>query len=284
MGQIEKLASTLTDSSIFASSCALIMWAWVYTPDRLPPSYNKWIKSAAAVDQRLLTALRRVRFGEIKYGLETGQAHVLQGMCKDYNLPLDYGDPVKSIPYPCEIVHMGVGKSCEKHALSRWVRSFLWAFSTYLPLNLILTLRTPSKKRFRHALESSARSSAFLGTFIAVYYYGICLARTRIGPRILGTSIPRRQQIDSGICIGSGCAFCGWSVLIEAAGRRKELGLFVAPRALATLFPRRYVWENQWRETLAFAISTAVVFTCVAERPERVRGVFGKLLRKVLTT
>lgn len=281
--QVEKLASTLTDSSIFASSCALIMWAWIYTPDRLPPSYNKWIKSAAAVDQRLLTALRRVRFGEMKYGLETGQAHVLQGMCKDYNLPLDYGDPVKSIPFPCEIVHMGVGKSCEKHALSRWVRSFIWAFSTYLPLNLILTLRTPSKKRFRHALESSARSSAFLGTFIALYYYGICLARTRVGPRILGTSIPRRQQIDSGICIGSGCAFCGWSVLIETAGRRKELGLFVAPRALATLFPRRYIWENQWRETLAFAVSTAVVFTCVGERPERVRGVLGKLLRKVLT-
>ncbi|TVY51107.1 hypothetical protein LCER1_G005866 [Lachnellula cervina] len=281
--KVEKLASTLTDSSIFASSCALIMWAWIYTPDRLPPSYNKWIKSAAAVDQRLLTALRRVRFGEMKYGLETGQAHVLQGMCKDYNLPLDYGDPVKSIPFPCEIVHMGVGKSCEKHALSRWVRSFIWAFSTYLPLNLILTLRTPSKKRFRHALESSARSSAFLGTFIALYYYGICLARTRVGPRILGTSIPRRQQIDSGICIGSGCAFCGWSVLIETAGRRKELGLFVAPRALATLFPRRYIWENQWRETLAFAVSTAVVFTCVGERPERVRGVLGKLLRKVLT-
>ncbi|TVY81890.1 hypothetical protein LSUE1_G001765 [Lachnellula suecica] len=280
--KFEELASTLSDSSIFASSCALIMWAWIYTPDRLPRSYNKWIKSAAAVDQRLLLALRRMRFGEIKYGLETGQAHVLQGMCKDYNLPLDYGDPVKSIPYPCEVVHMGVGKSCEKHALSRWGNSFLWAFSTYLPLNLILTLRNPSKKRFKQTLESSARSSAFLGTFIALYYYGICLARTRIGPRILGTSTPRCQQIDGGICIGSGCVLCGWSVLIETAGRRKELGLFVAPRALATLFPRRYLLENQCRETIAFAFSTAVVFTCVGERPERVRGLFGKLLRGVL--
>jgi hypothetical protein len=259
------------------------MWAWIYTPDRLPRSYNKWIKSAAAVDERLLIALRRVRFGEMKYGLETGQAHVLQGMCKDYNLPLDYGDPVKSIPFPCEIVHMGVGPNCEKHAVLRWGRSFVWAFSTYLPLNFILTLRSPSKKRFRQALESSARSSAFLGTFIALYYYGICLGRTRIGPRILGTSTPRRQQIDSGVCVATGCALCGWSVLIETAGRRKELGLFVAPRALATLFPRRYVWEKQWRETFAFAVSTAVVFTCVGERPERVRGVLGKLLQRVLT-
>ena len=259
------------------------MWAWIYTPDRLPRSYNKWIKSAAAVDQRLLLALRRVRFGEMKYGLETGQAHVLQGMCIDYNLPPEYGDPVKSIPFPCEIVHMGSGRNCEYHALSRLIRSFAWAFSTYLPLNLILTARNPSKKAVKSAIISSVRSSAFLGTFIALYYYGICLTRTRIGPRVIGTSVPKRQQIDSGMCVGGGCALCGWSVLIENAGRRKELGLFVAPRALATLLPRRYLWEDQWKETLAFASSTAIVFTCIGERPERVRGVLGKLLRRVLT-
>jgi hypothetical protein len=280
--QVDKLVSTLADPSIFATSCALIMWAWIYTPDRLPRSYNKWIKSAAAVDQRLLLALRKVRFGEIKYGLESGQAHVLQDMCKDYNWPLAWGDPVQSIPFPCDMVHMGTGRSCEYHALSRLMRSFMWAFSTYLPLNLILMARNPSKNGIRNAVTSAARSSAFLGTFIALYYYGICLARTRIGPRILGTSVPVRNQIDSGLCVGCGCALCGWSVLIENEGRRKELGLFVAPRALATLLPRRYLMEDQWKETLAFAMSTAVVFTCVGERPERVRGVLGKLLKRVL--
>lgn len=259
------------------------MWAWIYSPDRLPRSYNKWIKSAAQVDQRLLVALRRCRYGEINYGVETGQAHVLQGMCKDYNWPLDYGDPVKSIPFPCEIVHMGVGPNCELHALSRFFKSFKWAFSTYLPLNLAITMiRSPSKKGLIYALKSSARTSSFLGTFIALYYYGICLGRTRIGPWIIGTSTPARQQIDSGICIASGCAICGWSILLENPGRRQDIGLFVAPRASATLFPRRYLLENQWRETLAFAMSTAVVFTCVAERPERVRGVLGKVLHQVL--
>lgn len=259
------------------------MWAWIYTPDRLPRAYNKWIKSAAAVDQRLLLALRRMRYGEIKYGLETGQASLLQDMCEDYGWPLEYGDPVKSVPYPCEIVHMGTGKNCEYHALFRFARSFMWAFSTYLPLNLILTARNPSKKGFKNALKSSARSSAFLGTFIALYYYGICLTRSRIGPRVLGTSNAACQQIDSGTCVAGGCALCGWSVLIENETRRKELGLFVAPRALATLLPRRYLMKNQWRETLAFATSTAVVFVCVSEKPERVRGVLGKLLHRVLS-
>lgn len=71
--------------------------------------------------------------------------------------------------------------------------------------------------------------------------------------------------------------------MLENAGRQKELGMFVAPRALATLLPRRYEMRYQWRENLVFAISVAVVFTSVREKPEGVRGVFGKVLRKVLT-
>ena len=282
MLQAEEALSILTDSSIFATSCALIMWAWIYTPDRLPHSYNKWIRSAAAVDQRLLIALRHCHSGELQYGLETGQAPILQGMCRDYDWPLRYGDPVTSIPFPCEMVHMGTGKNCEYHACSRFVQSFLWAFSTYLPLNLALTLRRPSMKGLQFALKSSARSSAFLGTFIALYFYGVCLARSRIGPIVLGQTSSACQRIDSGICVGSGCALCGWSILLEKEGRRQDIGLFVAPRALATLLPRRYAWEKQWRETMTFAVSTAVVFTCVGERPERVRGVLGKILHRVL--
>jgi len=46
--------------------------------------------------------------------------------------------------------------------------------------------------------------------------------------------------------------------------------------------PRRYEWEKRWRETVAFGAATAVVFTCIRERPERVRGVLGRLLRAVL--
>lgn len=72
--------------------------------------------------------------------------------------------------------------------------------------------------------------------------------------------------------------------MLENAGRQKELGLFVAPRALATLLPRRYEMAFQWRENVAFAMSVAIVFTCVKERPERVRGVLGKVLKKVLTS
>ncbi|KAI0131260.1 hypothetical protein F4814DRAFT_162961 [Daldinia grandis] len=277
---VESLISKSADPTIFAASSAFIMWAWFYSPSQLPKAYTKWISSAAAVDSRLIEALRRCRKGELRYGEETGQAPLLQSMCADYKWPPAWGDPVKSIPFPCEIVHMGCGPSCEYHALSRFYRSFKWSMITYLPLNLLA--RKKNLKGFRTAFLSAARSSSFLAAFIALFYYGVCLARTRLGPRIVGKDTQSRRVIDGGVCVGSGCFLCGWSVLVEKAARRKELALFVAPRAMATLLPRRYSLDKQWRETFLFAFSTAVVFTCVKENPESVRGMFGKFLVAVL--
>lgn len=279
---LESAISWLTDPAIFALSSGLIMWTWIYLPSRLPRAYNKWIGSAAAVDGRLIEALQRARTGALRYGEDTGCADLLGSMCADYGWPREWGDPARSVPFPCEMVHMGCGPSCEYHALSRFARSFRWAMATYLPLSLLLAVRNPNLAGLRRALVSAARSSAFLGAFITLFYYGVCLARTRVGPYAIGKDAPARQYIDGGICIGSGCLLCGWSIVIENPGRRKDMALFVAPRALATLFPRRYGLEKQWRETLAFALSTAVVFTCVLENKARVRGVLGGVLGSVL--
>lgn len=266
------------------------MWAWIYLPARLPTAYNRWISSVAAVDPRLITALRRCRWGELQYGLETGQASLLQSMCVDYGWPAIWGDPAKTVPFPCTMVHMHSGPSCAYHSLSRFVRSLKYALVTYLPLNLLLCLRQPStlrttslaRRTLSRVLVSSLRSASFLAAFISLFYSGVCLARTHVGPLILGTNTAARQRLDSGICVASGCALCGWSILLENAGRRKDIALFVAPRAIATWLPRRYEMRYQWRETLAFAMSVAIVFEAVEERPECVRGVLGKVLRRVL--
>ncbi|KAI0137414.1 integral membrane protein [Xylariales sp. AK1849] len=279
---LEGTISKLADPAMFATSCTFIMWHWFFTPTRLPRAYNKWIGSAAAVDTRLIEALRRCRAGDLRYGEETGQGPLLRSMCADYRWPPEWGDPAISIPFPCEVVHMGCGPSCEYHALSRFFRSFKWSMATYLPLNLLLVARNSKSKALKAALISATRSSAFLGAFIALFYYGVCLARTRVGPHVVGKDTASANKIDGGICVGTGCFLCGWSILLETSGRRKDMALFVAPRAMATILPRRYPLDKQWRETLVFAFSTAVVFTCVMEQPRRVRGVFGNVLGNVL--
>ena len=161
-------------------------------------------------------------------------------MCKDFVWPLELGDPAKTVPIPCEMVHMGVGPSCERHALSRFLRAFRFALATYLPLQLALRAQAPSKENALIGLKEAARSSAFLGSFISLFYYSVCLARTRLGPKVLSEKIVTRMMWDSGLCVAAGCMMCGWSILIEKARRQQEIAFFVAPRAAATLLPRRY--------------------------------------------
>ncbi|KAI9767163.1 MAG: hypothetical protein M1839_004618 [Geoglossum umbratile] len=238
--RLESLIGHTADAGVFALSSGLVMWAWFYLPDRLPRAYNKWIREAAQVDGRLIEALRRVRRGDFVYGRETGQAPLLQSMCEDHGWPLEWGDPTKTIPIPCEMVHMGVGPSCELHAAGRFAKAFKFALATYLPLNILMRIRSPSGDAFVQAFRDAVRSSAFLGAFVSSFYYSVCLSRTRLGPRMVSYDTITPLMWDGGLCVGAGCALCGWSILIEAAKRRQEVAFFVAPRAAAALLPRRY--------------------------------------------
>ena len=236
----ESMVSHLADAGVFAISAGAVMWAWFYLPERLPRAYNRWIGEAAQVDRRLVEALRRARRGEFVYGHDTGQAPLLQSMCRDYGWPLAWGDPAKTVPIPCEMVHMGTGPSCYWHVLVRFVRAFKFAMATYLPLQLLVKARKPSIRALRRALIDAMRSSAFLGAFISLFYYGVCLSRTRLGPKLLRPQKITPMMWDQGLCVGAGCLLCGWSILIEAEKRRQEVAFFVAPRAASTILPRRY--------------------------------------------
>ncbi|KGO49010.1 hypothetical protein PEX1_079110 [Penicillium expansum] len=327
---VESLIPGFADATVFAMSAAVVMWAWFYLPERLPRTYEKWIGEAAQVDSRLIEALRRVRRGVFVYGKDTGQAPLLQSMCKDYNWPEVWGDPAKVAPIPCEMVHMGCGPSCEKHALYRFAKTFKFACATYIPLQIVFRLRRmKSATALRRALFDAAQSSAFLASFVSLFYYSVCLARTRLGPKIFDAKTVTPMMWDSGLCVGAGCLMCGWSILVEKTRKRQELALFVAPRAAATVLPRLYdkkvcigpshplstkglhphplhpllsasklscgrfqnnhemltrvdVSQYQSRERVAFAVSAAILITCLRERPSTVRGVFGRITSNVL--
>ena len=259
------------------------MWSWFYSPERLPRAYNHWISAAASIDQRLIQALRLARQGEFIYGEDTGQAPLLEGLCEDLGLPKVWGDPTKTIPIPCTMVHLGRTSSCEVHAATRFYSGWKFAMQMYLPLQLAIRLRHPSLKSLQTALLNAARSSTFLGTFVALFYYGVCLSRTRLGPKLISQNTITLQMWDSGLCVLAGCLACGWSIFLEQPGRRQEIAFFVAPRALATLLPRVYDKRFVRREQVVFAACVATVLTTAAGRnAQQVRGVFGRILQGVL--
>ncbi|KAF1991335.1 hypothetical protein K402DRAFT_322740 [Aulographum hederae CBS 113979] len=271
---------------LFVLASATIMHAWVYSPSRLPRGYRDWIFRAADLDSRLLEALRQARYGKFFYGRDTGIASLCGSLCKDLGLPEEWGDPARTIPLPCQVYHMGY-KSCEVHALWRFSNAVKFASKIYVPLQLLILARTwLTRKRlrsqdFRKAIVGAGRSSTFLGGFIALFYYGVCLARTRLGPKLFSRKTISPQMWDSGLCISAGGLLCGWSILAEDVKRRTDVMLFVLHRAVAVWFPRRYDRQKLWKEHLAFSLSAAVLFTTIQERPERVRGMLGKILRQV---
>ncbi|KAF2130811.1 integral membrane protein [Dothidotthia symphoricarpi CBS 119687] len=282
---------------LFCMSAATIMWSWIYSPSRLPQAYNTWISAAAEIDSRLVLALRHARYGSFLYGKDTGMAPLLGSMARDYGLPEDLGDPSKTVPIPCELVHMGRTKSCEVHALWRFWRGWAFAARMHFPLQaIILTMRVKmayrpknklaglTKEALLQAIGKATRHSAFLGAFVSSFYYSICLARTRLGPKLFSSKSVTPQMWDSGLCILAGCLSCGLSMLVEESKRRLEIMLFVLPRAAATWLPRRYLPEDRWKEHVAFALSAAIVITTAQDSPKRVRGVLGKGLQKVLDT
>ncbi|KAF9698100.1 hypothetical protein EKO04_003380 [Ascochyta lentis] len=292
--RLRRAASKLP-TPLFCLSAATIMWSWVYSPSRLPQNYNAWISAAAELDHRLVLALRHARYGTFQYGKDTGMAPLLGSMARDYGMPEEAGDPARTVPVPCELVHMGCGKNCEKHALWRFWRGWAFAAKMYFPLQLFILARHVSKAgrpgyRFagltQHTLtgafKDAARRSSFLGAFVALFYYGVCLSRTRLGPRIFSPKTVTPQMWDSGLCVWSGCLLSGFSILVEESKRRLEILLFVLPRAAATWLPRRYLPQHRWKEHLAFALSAAVVMTAAQEDHRRVRGVFGRVLHKAL--
>ena len=276
------LIGSLIDPAIFMISAGTVMWTWVYQRERLPKDQQKWIGEAAAIDERLVEALRRFRKGELLYGKDTGQAELLQSMCKDFEWPLVWGDPAITIPIPCEMVHQGTGPSCLYFALFRFWKTFKFAMATYLPIQLIVKMREPSLKALTESIRESSRSSAFLGSAIGLFYYATCLARTVLGPRLFSYKTITPQMWDGGLCVAASCSACGLSIFLEKSRRRPELAFFMAPRAAAVFFPRRYDVKYLWRERLAFAMSAAALLTMVEEDPKSVRGLVSLVLSKIL--
>lgn len=71
----------------------------------------------AAMDERLLFALRYIRQGELKYGVQGIYTTFLEGYARDLGYEEKEGNLVETIPIPCRLVHEGYSESCEVHAL-----------------------------------------------------------------------------------------------------------------------------------------------------------------------
>ncbi|KAF9585322.1 hypothetical protein BGW38_002907 [Lunasporangiospora selenospora] len=287
--------------AVFVLACTEIMFSFLYAPERLPGPYAFWITKMARMDKRLLETLRSVRAGKIEFQSTNPPevANLLTGLCHDLKLDPKMGDFELRRRIPCELVHQGISKSCETHAAYRLIQGFLVSTGIYLPVHLLPALLSP--KAFADKLQqyplqtvtstllATARSSAFLGTYIALIWYGICSWRSKFVPLFMKAT--GRQYTSStidyiyGPLLGS--FLCGFSVLIEKPHRRAEMALYVLPRAMYSMWSRVMSGRISRRaemagEALMYALSMSVLLTGIMWRREMVRpsmqGLLGWML------
>ncbi|KAF8350059.1 hypothetical protein F5887DRAFT_1223544 [Amanita rubescens] len=288
-----------------------IMWCFFYEPQRLPRSYVKWIGALANVDGRLLQALNLLRDGK-RWSYLRGSAeypHLLTSYSQDLGFPKEWGDPSRVPPYggqsanpvwqtlgvqtrssvggiPCEVVHgrvgqyFGLSSSCTTNAFLRGVTAFIKAVAIYLPVHFlpILLTRPKSLLRAQRALTTfiaALRSAFFLSTFVASYWYAVCLTRTLALARLFPWISHDYWDGPYG-CLLTGSLACGNSIWIENGRRRGEMALYVLPRALRTCMPNS--WLNGRNklvsliERLTFILSFSTLVTAAIHRPDTLRG------------
>lgn len=274
------LVDKCLDEALFCVSSAIVMFAWFYRPEALPPTYNRWISDMGQVDPRLLLALKKMREGTFVYGVDTGERELLASMCRDVGMPEDQGDPALTVPMPCKLVHEGRDISCERNALSRGKRGFQLGLGMYLTINILTKLRNPSKKVFLKAFIDAVRSATFISAFISFFWYGVCLTRTRIGPKLFPKVTA--LEFDRDWIVKVGCLLCGPSIFFELPQRRAELAFFVAPKAASVALPSKYDKTKRWREELTFAVAAGILVTAARREKRLIRGVFGRILGSVV--
>ncbi|KAJ3186641.1 hypothetical protein HDU85_007461 [Gaertneriomyces sp. JEL0708] len=98
--------STHLDTITFITCCTQIMQSWFYYPSALPKSYVHWINKMSHMDARVLKALRLLGHGTMRYGEDTGHAHLVGDFAEEIGLDRAMGDPVNGL-VPCLIVHQG---------------------------------------------------------------------------------------------------------------------------------------------------------------------------------
>lgn len=269
------------DGLLFIASCTPIMYSWFFRPHALPPAYRKWITSAANMDEEFISMLKGLHDGTIEYGKSTDKLDIY---CQRYGKDTEVGDIGKTIPLLCETVHAFKTPNCELHALWRFFRGFKFAFKLYGTINTVMLIFPKKIKmytRILRAIQSTIRSSCFLATFIMLDWYGVCLVRTRLGPKLFPNVPKERWDKTIGPAVGS--FLSGFSGFVESAQRRKELALFVFPRAIGTFVPTEETRFNLLMERLAFLVSMAVLVAFVKRKPLSVRGIFGRGLRAVVS-
>ncbi|CAD6565887.1 MAG: hypothetical protein CYPHOPRED_000084 [Cyphobasidiales sp. Tagirdzhanova-0007] len=177
------------DVLLFGAACGQIMYAWLVSPESLNPGYSNWITEASRISPpiRPWVIARHRRPEEAPPVSEALQILMRRDTSALNALKIEsIIDNIKEgdfgLPFPaCELVHPWAD-SCMWTQVLRFKDVFAYIAPVYAALHFIppILLR---RKQFMNSpfsvllrsLRGTARSSAFLSTFVVIFQSVICL-------------------------------------------------------------------------------------------------------------
>ncbi|KAI8593359.1 hypothetical protein BDZ88DRAFT_404417 [Geranomyces variabilis] len=217
---------TNADAVVFIACCTQIMFCWFFFPQALPRNYVNWINKMGHMDPRVLRVVKYLGHGIMKKNRDDGYGHILGSYAVEIGRTFAEGDP-KHGQISCNIIHAD-SPHCGRHLLEVWRDGFGDAMKLYIPVHLLPALifhrnRFANRKEIGPTIANVARgavqSSAFLATFIVLVWAPICGFRNAL-------------KTDGYIGPGMGSFLSGFSIFLERKSRRREIGLYCAPKAL----------------------------------------------------
>ena len=155
---------------------------------------------------------------------------------------------------PCSVYHL---HSCEMNALLKFITVFNMAYKFYLPIHILpklifkraRLLQNPLKL-VKDVIKDIIYSCLFLSVYVSLFWYFICKFKN-----IRGKSDKYNIMLSSLIC--------SWSAIFEAQHRRVELGLYMFPRFMESMFlffeKRGYVKSIKNGDVYIFAVTLSLL-------------------------
>ena len=115
------------------------------------------------------------------------------------------------------------------------------------------------KQHAIHTFLGAMRSASFLSSFVASYWYAVCITRSLVLARTFPFISHDFWDGPYG-CILAGCLVCGSSIWIENGRRRGEMALYVLPRAVRTLLPRNWLRNGSKKVQFVERLVSSLLF------------------------
>ncbi|KAJ3018574.1 hypothetical protein HKX48_002807 [Thoreauomyces humboldtii] len=216
-------------TSVFVAACTQIMYCWFLFPQALPKVYTNWITRMGRMDPNVKQAYHDFGHGTMVSHKDTGHADVLGDVAHMLGMPRAAGNPVHG-HIPCGVFHSGRG--CVEHLAKTWVSGMRDSAKIYILVHLLPVLLfrrnrllDAPRATLISALRGTAVSANFLASFIVITWMPLCAVRNL-----------RQRDGMTGPLVGA--ALSGFSILLEHPSRRREIAVYVVPKALESLWWR----------------------------------------------